>query len=194
MEVQMSAAAVTHVTPEDYLVEERKSEIKSEYVDGQVYAMTGATRKHNLITGNLITELNRQLEDKPCEVYPGDMRVRVGTRAYFYPDAVVVCAEPEFDDAELDTLLNPTVIVEVLSRSTRDYDQGAKFALYRNLPSLQEYILVAQDTPHVMCYIRQAAGWFLSETTNLEDHMRLSSIACDLSLRRLYAKVKFETI
>ncbi|MFN8498190.1 MAG: Uma2 family endonuclease [Anaerolineae bacterium] len=190
----MSAAAVTHVTPEDYLVEERKSEIKREYVDGQVYAMTGATRKHNLITGNLIAELNRQLEDKPCEVYPGDMRMRVGKRAYLYPDVVVVCGEPEFDDAEMDTLLNPTMIFEVLSRSTRDYDQGAKFALYRNLPSLQEYVLVAQDTPHVMGYVRQAAGWFLSETTNLEDHVRLASIACDLSLRRLYAKVKLETI
>lgn len=186
----MSAVATTYVTPEEYLARERPADQKSEYVDGQVYAMTGASRKHNLIAGNLISELNRQLEDKPCEVYPGDMRVRVGTRAYLYPDAVVACDEPQFDDDELDTLLNPTLIVEVLSKSTRDYDQGAKFALYRSLPSLQEYVLVAQDTPHVMRYVRQADGWLLLETADPDGHVPLSSIGCDLSLRRLYAKVK----
>ncbi|MFN8474589.1 MAG: Uma2 family endonuclease [Anaerolineae bacterium] len=188
----MSAAAATHLTPGEYLDQERRAEHKSEYVDGYVYAMTGATRTHNVIAGNLIAELNRQLEHKSCEVYPGDMRVRVGRRAYLYPDAVVACDEPEFDDAELDTLLNPIIIIEVLSKSTRDYDQGAKFALYRSLLSLGEYVLVAQDTPHVMRYVRQTDGWLLSETVDLDDEVPLSSIGCSLSLRRVYSKVKFE--
>ncbi len=161
----MSSAAVkSRFTPEQYLALERKAAFKSEYFDGCIRAMAGASRAHNLIALNLGSEIRSQLRDRPCETYVSDMRVRTGPSGlYTYPDVVVVCGEPRFEDDELDTLLNPTVIVEVLSPSTEAADRGRKFASYRRLASLQEYVLVAQDRACVERYTRQGDEWLLTE-------------------------------
>jgi Uma2 family endonuclease len=137
-------------SPEEYLASERQSEVRNEYVGGQVLAMTGGGRSHGIISLNIAASLHGQLRGHPCEVYSNDMRVTVSrTRAYFYPDVVVVCGGPQVEDAHEDTLVNPTLIVEVLSPSTKEYDHGTKWEHYRQLPSLQDYLLVAQDRPRV---------------------------------------------
>jgi Uma2 family endonuclease len=191
----MSSAAVkTRYTPEQYLALERKSPDKHEYHDGSIFAMAGASRRHNLIAGNLYREVSSQLRDRPCEAYIGDMRVCVApTGLYTYPDVVAVCGEPRFQDSELDTLLNPNVIIEVLSPSTEADDRGSKFAHYRRLESLREYVLVAQDRVRVERFTRQGEGdeWLLSELSHPEDVLRLASIACDVPLSEIYAKVPF---
>ncbi len=187
----MSLQPQTRITPEEYLALERKALYKSEYLDGEVFAMSGASREHNLISFNIGGELHSQLRHRSCEAYTNDMRVKVSpTGLYTYPDVTVVCDEPQFEDAEVDTLLNPTLIVEVLSPSTQNYDRGGKFEHYRTLPSLQEYLLVAQNRCHVVHYTRQKDGtWLLAETARLEDQVRLPSIDCNLSLADVYAKV-----
>ncbi len=188
----MAAVAKTTISPEEYLAQERQAETKSEYVDGEVYAMTGASGPHNTISVNLILALGPQVRSGSCNIYANDMRVRVGRRAYLYPDVVVVCGEVELEDDGVDTLLNPTLVVEVLSPSTEDYDFGKKFALYRSIPSLQEYVLVAQDRCHVVHYARQGDNtWLLSETRSLDDAISLSSIGCRLALRDVYQRVEF---
>lgn len=193
MEIVEAAAARALLTPEEYLARERKVLTKSEYRNGQIYAMPGASRKHNLITGNTFAELHLQLRNRVCEVYPSDMRVKVSSAGtYTYPDVVVVvCDEPRFEDTHFDTLLNPTVLVEVLSPSTAAYDRGEKFASYRKLDSLCEYVLVSQDSVRVKHYLRQAQEWDLTEFRSLLDVFRLVSIGCELSLQAIYAKVKF---
>src|SRR5262245_46847116 len=136
-----SPAEIPRVTPEQYLVLERKADFKSEYLNGYIIAMAGASREHNLIAGNLHGELRSQLKGRPCETYVSDMRVFIDrTGLYTYPDIVAVCGEARFQDDGVDTLLNPTVIVEVLSDSTERYDRGRKFGHYRQLPSLREYV------------------------------------------------------
>ena len=142
----MSQQIVPYVSPEEYLRLERQAEYKSEYVNGEIFAMTGASRKHNLVAGNIFRELGQQLRSRQCEAYVGDMRVKVtATGLYTYPDVVVVCGEPKFEDTFVDTLLNPTLLVEVLSQSTERYDRIAKSSYYRTLDSLSEHLLVAQD-------------------------------------------------
>ena len=183
-----------HHTPAEYLALEREASTRSEYLGGQIFAMAGASRQHNLITGNVVRELGARLRRTPCEVYPSDMRVKVSsTGLYTYPDVVVVaCEEPEFEDAELDTLLNPTVLVEVLSKSTADYDQGQKFEHYRTLASLREVLFVAQDSVHLVHYRRQSDDtWILAETRDPEHRLALTSIGAEIPLTEIYAKVRF---
>ena len=152
----MSSASAQQYTPAEYLVRERAAEYKSEYVNGFIVAMTGASRAHNVITANVGGEVRVQLKGRPCEVYIAGMRVKVSlTGAYRYPDIVVACGDIAFEDAELDTLLNPVLIVEVLSPTTEAADRGEKFAHYRRLASLQEYLLVAQDVPRIEQFVRQ---------------------------------------
>jgi Uma2 family endonuclease len=180
----------THNTVEDYLTLERSASYKSEYHDGQIYAMTGASRKHNLVSGNIYRELSLQLKKRPCEAYINDMRVKAAeSTSYYYPDVAVVCSTPQFEDEQVDTLLNPTVLIEVLSPSTEAYDRGSKFAHYRKIASLREYLLVAQDQPNIERYVRQGDVWILSEVTGIESSMSLDSIDCILSLREVYDKV-----
>ena len=187
-----STATQPHYTPEEYLILERKADYKSEYVNGQIIAMAGASRIHNLIAGNFYREVSQQLRGRPCEAYISDMRVKVShTGLYTYPDVVVVCGEICFEDADNDTLLNPTVIVEVLSASTEAYDRGEKFAHYRRLESLQEYVLIAQDKVRIEHYVRQGAQWVLSEVSMLDETVHCAAIACDLALRDVYDKVQF---
>lgn len=152
----MSRRTQILLKPDQYLEAERKAEYKSEYFAGEVLAVVGASREHNVIATNLIGILHAQLRDRSCETYAGDMRVKVApTGAYVYPDVVVVCGVPELEDEENDTLLNPTVIVEVVSPSTESQDRGRKWEHYRRLPSLAEYVLVAQDRRRVEHYTRQ---------------------------------------
>lgn len=192
METIGTAAAQAFLTPEEYLAKERKALTKSEYRDGRRQAMPGASRKHNLITANTLVELHIQLRNRVCEVYPSDMRVKVSSAGlYTYPDVVVVCDEPHFEDSHFDTLLNPTVLIEVLSPSTAAYDRGEKFASYQKLDSLCEYVLISQDRVRVEHYLRQEQAWNLTEFHSLSDVFRLVSIECELSLRAIYAKVQF---
>jgi len=186
-------AKLYYFTPEQYLDRERAAEYKSEYLDGQIYAMAGATRRHNLIGMNLALSLGTQLRNRPCEAYSGDMRVQADqSRQYFYPDVVVVCGEPEFRDGREDTLLNPTVIVEVLSRSTEAFDRGEKFSRCRQMGSLVEYLLVSQDERRIEQFTRQDDGtWRLTETRETGT-AALESIGCTLSLEDVYNKVTLE--
>ncbi len=189
----MSSAAVqSHLTPEEYLALERKATIKSEYLSGQMYAMSGASRAHNLICLNIGGELRSLLKKRACEVYTNDMRVKVTAAGlYTYPDVLVVCEEPRFEDDSFDILLNPTALFEVLSPSTEAYDRGAKFGFYRQLDSMQEYTLVSQDFMRVEHYLRHNEQWILTEFSSPDDVVRLTSINCELALREVYAKVEF---
>ncbi len=192
METVETAAAQALFTPEEYLARERKALNKSEYRDGRIYAMPGASRAHNLITVHVTGELYIQLRTRSCEVYPSDMRVKVSAGGlYTYPDVIVVCDEPRFEDGHFDTLFNPTVLIEVLSPSTAAYDRGEKFRRYQYLDSLCEYILISQDRVQVEHYLRQEDGWELTEFRFLSDVFQLVSIRCELSLQAIYAKVNF---
>ena len=175
----------------EYLALERQAEEKHEYLDGELVAMTGASRQHVRLVLNVAFALDRQLESRGCEVYASDMRVRIPAgNLYTYPDVAVACGEPHFDDADADTLLDPKLIVEVLSRSTADYDRGTKFVHYRTLPSLMEYLLIAQDRVHVEHFVRQADGqWLLFETEDLASILELPSLGCTLALRDVYRRV-----
>ena len=187
-----SVAVKPHLTPEAYLVLERDAKTKSEYLNGQVYAMAGASRAHNLIAGNTSSGLHVQLSTRTCEVYASDMRVKVRpTGLYTYPDVVVVCGEPRFENEDLDTLLNPTVLVEVLSPSTEGYDRGEKFAHYRQVASLKEYVLIAQNCVRVEHYLRQGTKWLSTEFSARDDSLNFVSLDCALHLRDIYAKVEF---
>ena len=172
------------ISPEEYLALERKAERKSQYLNGEILAMAGASREHNLIVGNLVREIGNQLRGGPCEVYPSDMRVRVReTGLYTYPDVSVVCGAPEIEDAHGDTLLNPTLLIEVLSSSTGNDDRGWKSEHYRRIPSLQEYLLVPQDEPRVQRYRRRGEReWVITEVVGLGESVELASVGCELGL------------
>ncbi|WPL16003.1 hypothetical protein Thiowin_00934 [Thiorhodovibrio winogradskyi] len=179
--------ALPKITPAEYLDQERRAENKSEYVAGEIFAMAGASPAHNLIVGNLVTELNSALKQRPCRVYPSDLRLWVAD-SYFYPDVSVVCGDPSFADG--DNLMNPSLIVEVLSPSTADFDMGGKFARYRQIESLQEYVLVAQDSARVIHYQRQDdAHWLMSEITDARASVVLPSLDCALAMADIYDKV-----
>lgn len=190
----MSTAAEKRLTVQEYLAIERAAETKSEFFDGEMFAMAGASRRHNLITTNSSREVSLQLKGRRCEVYTSDMRVKIITTGlYTYPDLVVVCGEPEFEDAEVDTLLNPTVLMEVLSESTEDYDRGRKLTHYRKIPSLREYLLISQEEHLIEQFLRQSDGrWLLSEFRGLEATVSLPSIDCRLPLAEVYDKVELD--
>ena len=189
-------------TVEEYLALERASEERHEYVDGHVYAMAGESPEHSDICSNLITILNLQLRGTPCRVWTKDTKVRSGpeprsrraTRGLFsYPDLVVVCGTPQFHDAYRDVLLNPTVLIEVLSPSTEAFDRGEKFWRYRTwLPGLTHYLLVAQSRPLIEHYLRQPDDvWVLSTVSDTTGSLYLASIACTLRLSEVYDRINF---
>ena len=185
------AAAQTYLTPEEYLAFERKATTKHEYLNGQIVAMSGASFAHTFITANIVTYLNIQLMDGECRAVASDIRVKASeTESYFYPDIVVVCGEPVPEDNVFDTLLNPTVIVEVLSPSTETYDRGEKFEHYQQIASLKDYVLISQDKVHVEHYCRQGSRWLQTELAELEDVLPLRSIDCELRLQDVYRRVE----
>ena len=194
MEKELTSQLKTRLTPEEYLQLERAAETRSEYLNGEMIAMPGASREHNLIVTNLLVTLGTELFDRPYEIYPPEMRVKVSpTGLYTYPDVVVVSADPRFEDQYVDTLLNPILLIEVLSQSTENYDRGRKFSHYRRVESLQEYVLVAQTECRVEQYVRQSDGkWVYSETTDPNGNVELTSIACRLPLNRVYHRVQFQ--
>ena len=185
-----SLAAQTVLTPEDYIALERKATLKSEYINGEIIAMSGASLAHTLITGDIETELNIQLRNHKCEVITSDMRVKTGrAHAYFYPDVVVFCGEPQFEDNVFDTLLNPTLVIEVLSPSTEAYDKGEKFAHYQEIPSLREYVLVSQNRIRVEHHRLLKTQWVQREFDGREAVLPLVSIGCELRLQDIYRRV-----
>jgi len=189
----MSSVPKTRLTAEQYLATERAAQFRSEFYRGEMFAMVGASRKHNLIAGNVFGELHRQFKDRKCEVYQSDMRVKVNaTGLYTYPDIVATCDEPRFEDAHVDTLVNPKVIVEVLSPSTELWDRGKKFEHYRSIPSLREYVMIAQDEVLVETFTRNADDhWVLSDHRTLNEVVVLDSISCQINLSDIYARIDF---
>ncbi len=182
--------AQTYLTPEEYLTWERKQPFKNEYHNGQIIAMSGASRWHNRITVDTTVQLSNQLMESECEVFAGEMRVRTSPEgSYFYPDVIVVCGVPRFEDDTFDTLLNPIVVVEVLSPSTAAFDRGEKFEHYKQLASLQEYILISQDSVRVEHYQCEGAQWTHNRFQHLEDVLSLASIECEVPLRAIYRRV-----
>jgi Uma2 family endonuclease len=183
----------TFLTPEQYLEIERAAEFKSEYYQGEMFAMAGAVRVHNLLALNAAREISSQLRKRSCEAYAADMRVLVpSTGLYTYPDVVAVCGERQFLDDRQDTLLNPNLIIEVLSPTTEAYDRGRKFEHYRSIGSLSDYLMVASDRIHADLFTRQPDGrWLLTSASRLEDSLDLPSVGCRLNLSDLYEKVEF---
>ncbi len=191
----MSTLTATHLTPEEYLAAERLSETRSEYIDGGVYPMTGASLNHTVIVFSIGAELTPQLRSSPCRVAGIDLKVRMpDSRKFFYPDVTVVCGEPQFHDDRKDIILNPVLVVEVLSKSTEAFDRGAKFEAYRTVESLKEYLLVAQDRPFVEHFVRNDAGkWEYASAIGPESSLTLPSIGCTLNLGAVYDKVDFNS-
>ena len=188
----MSAERVSTMTPEEYLAWEREAETKHEYLDGQVFDMAGASRQHSLIVVNLASELRARRRGSPCAVHSSDLRVQAEeTGLYTYPDVVVACGQPRFADQKEDTLLNPKMIVEVLSPSTETNDRTWKWAHYRRLGSLAEYVMVSQVRYHVEQFLRQPDGaWLFREYTDAESVLRLPSLGCEIPLSEIYALVE----
>ena len=191
----VSSERKTRLSPQEYLVLERKSQIRSEYLDGDMVAMSGGSREHNLIVTNIVGELRAQLKGRAGEVYPSNMRVKISpTGLYTYPDVVAVCGEPQFEDSNVDTLMNPAVVMEVLSDSTESYDRGLKFGHYRKIESLVEYLLVAQDEYRIEQFVRQSEGpWLRSQISGLKGKIELPAIQCSLDMSEIYDKVKPRT-
>jgi Uma2 family endonuclease len=186
-----SHAQTALISPEEYLEEERKAETKHEYYDGEIVAMSGASLPHNLIVANLVAALHLQLRGTSCRVYPSDLRVwNPERRSYTYPDVAVVCGEPQASDERRDVLLNPTLLIEVLSDSTEAKDRGEKSEGFRRLVSLQEYLLISQTEPRVERYRRYGERqWMLSEALEMGDVVELDSIGCTLALKDIYENV-----
>ena len=189
----MTALSTRFVSPVEYLAFERQATERHELHRGQIVAMSGASREHNLICANMLRRLANQLDGKPCEAYVNDMRVAapIGNN-YYYPDIAVVCGEPELEDRHGDTLRNPTLVIEVLSPSTESVDRGKKSQAYRAISSLQQYVIVSQDSPHVEVFTRTSdTSWSFTEYSGLEAVVPLSSIGCQLLLAEIYDRIAF---
>lgn len=189
----MASLPIHRYTPEEYLELECNAEFRSEYFGGEIVAMAGNSQEHIDIVTNLVVELGMRFRGTPCRVRATEMRVQIQeTGAYVYPDIVTICGEPTLADSRFDTLLNPNAIIEVLSPSTEAHDRGLKWAHYRRLESLQEYILVCQDRPLVERYIRNKDGdWVLKEFRGLDATLEVASANCTIPLSTIYDRVAF---
>jgi Uma2 family endonuclease len=191
--MSMPAEKPRRYTIEDYFRIARDSTERLEYIDGEIVAMAGGTYNHSLIVANFGGELRNKLKGKPCRALESNLRVGI-VRAgrYTYPDIPVVCGPPQFDPRDAETIVNPRVLIEVLSPSTERSDRGEKFNRYRLLESLQEYILVSQDKPLVECFLRQSdGGWLLMHFAGMEAIAKLRSLEVELPLAEIYAGVEF---
>lgn len=189
----MPAQQNAQLSPEEYLDNERASDTKHEYLNGDVFAMAGASRAHNQITSNLVVALGNKLAERPCSVYVSDMKVRTKTKEtnkYSYPDVVVTCGDESFGDDKNDVLLNPLLIIEVLSESTEAYDRGLKFFHYQLIPSLSDYLLVTQDFCRVEHYQRREdQQWVYSEYHDPQDLVEIATLNCSLTMAEIYRRV-----
>jgi Uma2 family endonuclease len=192
----MTAQPVPQLSFEDWLAAERAAtDQRSEFVAGEVFAMTGATEAHNLIVANVVRELGSALKGRPCRVYPSDLKVRIEAENIgTYPDAMVICGDRTFYDDRRDVVTNPTLIVEVLSESSEAYDRGNKFRYYRALPSLQTYLLLSQQRVQAELFLRQPDGsWNLSAFAHPTDRIPLAAIGAEFVLGEAYDKVELES-
>ena len=181
------------LTPAEYLAIERAAEFRHEYLDGEMLGMSGGSRQHSAIKLNVAFELRRQLQGRPCQPFDSDMRIKTSPTSYAYPDFSVVCGDQEFDDDKGDTLFNPTLLIEVLSDSTEAYDRGRKFASYRQISSLREYVLISQKSPIVERYLRNPDDtWTLTAVLGLEASIHLPTIDVTLPLAEIYDRVSFD--
>ena len=193
--VRMSLQPKMRHSIDEYLTLEASTHEKHEYFQGEVFAMGGASEAHNLIVLNIGAELRNQLKGRPCRVYPSDLRVKVSdTGLYTYPDVIVACGKPQIEQPG-DALINPTLIVEVLSDSSEAYDRGKKFEQYRTLASLTDYLLVAQDKALVEHYSRQPEGrWLLFVANHTQQTVPIASLRCELSLAEVYLNVDLDVL
>ncbi|MEA1967171.1 MAG: Uma2 family endonuclease [Thermodesulfobacteriota bacterium] len=183
-----------HMTPEEYLEFDRTSDIKYEYFEGEIFAMTGAKKNHNLINTSITVNLVNKMGNSECRVFSNDMRVKIENKSGFaYPDIAIACGDLEFEDNEFDTLTNPIVIIEILSDSTELYDRTEKFTYYRAISTLQEYILVSQNKCRVERFVRKEGGmWGMFHYECMEQIIKIESIDCEMSLSDIYQWVEFE--
>jgi Uma2 family endonuclease len=189
----MSTAPKRLLTPQEYLARERAAETRSEYYRGEMFAMSGASWEHTLIKDNIAREAGNALRNGPCRVVTSDLRVKVdATGLYTYPDVVIVCGSPRFEDNQFDTLLNPQIIVEVLSDSTEKYDRGKKFNHYRQVNALQEFVLIAQNEPTIDRYVRQGdASWNLTSYAGVGTTFSFATIEVHITMSEIYRGVTF---
>ncbi|MEO5911315.1 MAG: Uma2 family endonuclease [Pelobium sp.] len=178
------------ITEEEYLEQERKAEHKSEFYKGEVFAMAGATKEHNKIVASLIAEIGQYLKGKKCTFFPSDLRTHNFANGFYtYPDVTIVCGEEKYLDDRFDTLTNPTVLIEVLSAATEDYDRGTKFKLYRSIPSLQNYVVVSSTEYAAEVYTRNKDTWILTTARDKEGALYLSAIDYTMKLAEIYAQI-----
>ncbi len=187
----MAGQTQLRISPEEYLAIERRATYRCEYVNGEMFAMAGATRQHNRISANLVGEIHPHIKSRDCNVYSSDFRVHVPSTGYFtYPDIVITCGKEEFTDAHNDILVNPSVIIEILSDSTASTDRGKKFEQYRELESFVEYLLVEQRTPHIEQYIlHDSREWRYRDIRGIDGQVTIQAIECVMPLRDIYHKV-----
>jgi len=191
----MSSAPKHRYTVEEYLALEAKSERKHEYYDGEIFAMAGASPDHVRIVGNLARILGTQFYNQPCEVFTADLRVKTKRELYTYPDAAIVCEEPNFEGLKLKTLTNPLVLLEVLSDSTEEYDRKIKFEHYKMILSLREYVLISQDEARVEVFIKGTDGKWPEAPliySGLDASAKFAAVPCQLPLADIYHKVEFD--
>jgi Uma2 family endonuclease len=188
----MTAIAKTIISEKAYLEEERKALNKSEYYKGEIFAMAGASKTHNKIVASIVLAIGQHLKGKSCSFFPSDLRVHNNENTlYTYPDVTVVCGKEEYLDDEFDTLLNPTVLIEVLSPATENYDRGTKFKLYRTISSLKNYILISSTEYAAEIFTRKENDeWVLNTKKGSDGHIYISSIDYNLSLTDVYAQVE----
>ena len=189
----MSALPKRKMTIEEYIEFDKLSEERFEYFDGELFAMAGGSPDHSRICINICNALTQKLEGSPCEAFNADLRIKVPTAMpYRYPDASVVCGEQHYEEIQgVKTLLNPTLLIEVLSVSTTAYDYGPKFIAYQSIESFREYLVIAQDCAHVIQHIKQPVGWLRLDTIGLDSTVKLASLQVEISLREIYKRVNF---
>jgi Uma2 family endonuclease len=189
----MSTAPTRRATAEEYLAFERQAEARHEFISGQIIAMAGGSRRHAIICDNLLVLAKLKLRGTECQPYSGNLRVGIeATRNYTYPDLSIVCGQVQLQDSHKDTVLNPRLLVEVLSPSTERHDRGWKFKNYQLIPSFEEYVLVSQEEPRIERLLRQGdIGWLMTQVEGLEQTVRFQSVGCELPLREIYEGVEF---
>ncbi len=190
----MAAAPIPRLTPEQYLEIEREADIKSEYINGEMFAMSGGTLPHAILASRLIASLQATLDSRGCTIVGSDLRVRVAVKGpFFYPDLTVYCGQAELADEYSATLLNPVVILEVLSKSSEAYDRGLKFAHYRGISSLRDYVLISQTEPRIEVFSRMPDGkWTFTEFVGSEAICRIPAVDAEVKLAYLYRGISFD--
>ena len=189
----MSAIAKTRMSVEDYLTNENAAPFKSEFYDGEVFAMAGASHTHNFVKHNLERAIGNRLESGPCRAASSDQRVRIERTGLFtYPDIVILCGKPKFSPRDPLAIVNPTAIFEILSPTTEDYDRGTKFKQYRQIPGFREYVLVAQDEAAVERHTLQPDGsWNLTSIEGIAESLELGSVGITIPLAEVYRDIEF---